>query len=61
MNLIEPNSGNLIEYTRWRRERGCRDLSLQENSASFGVAVFGDLDNWSYPDCESFESSQMDT
>jgi hypothetical protein len=34
---------------------------LQENLTSFGVVVFGYLDNWSYPVCESFELFKMDT
>ena len=34
---------------------------LQENRAGFGVAVLGYLDNWGYPDCESFELFKMDT
>ncbi len=42
-------------------ERGCRGLPLQEDRSSFGVAVFGYLDNWSYPVCESFELFKMDT
>ena len=39
----------------------CRGRPLQESRAGFGVAVFGYLDNWSYPDCESFELFKMDT
>ena len=42
-------------------ERGCRGLPLQKNRASFGVAVFGYLDNLNYLDYESFELFKMDT
>ena len=42
-------------------ERGRRGLPLQKNRASFGVAVFGYLDNWGYPDCESLKLFKMNT